>query len=106
MTRHQHLKDSEAFNFGVKVLFAKKPLKKSLLKMAEELSELSTKILQHVNNPNKVKHEDLLEELVDVQMHLDIFELFYNDSVLNRNIVDNKVEKMIMSEDFQKYLDK
>lgn len=102
-SRIAELQKSWEFIGGCKVLIERKPLNLSLLKMAEELNELSTKILQKLNNPDKVNHADIMEELVDVQMHLLIFEEIYNDVNINKDTVRTKISKMINSEDFKKY---
>lgn len=45
---------------------------KIFLKCAEELSELSTVILQQINKPHKNKIEKICEEIADVEKYINI----------------------------------
>tara|TARA_A100001037_G_C15019417_1_gene575602 strand:+ start:305 stop:544 length:240 start_codon:yes stop_codon:yes gene_type:complete len=48
------------------------------LKNAEELNELSTKLLQAVNKPNKTYYNKICLEVLDVKKQLEILELVLN----------------------------
>lgn len=96
------LLESDEFIEGVKLLIEKKPRDKSLLKAAEELNELSTAILKAVNKNNGDLSWDILEELVDVQMHLLLLQKLFKPDHL-RDYVYQKVAKMIDSKEFHYY---
>lgn len=104
-SRISKLQNSEVFMNGAEILIKYKPPALSMSKMAEELGELLTKTLQRINDPKKVSREEFMEELVDVQMHLLIFESIFNDPKENEEIVALKTAKMVMSEDFNQYLE-
>lgn len=90
------------FKEGVDVLLRQKHLKDSLSKAAEEFGELNVRILQMINKPEKTVPYDFLEELVDAKMHLLLLmKTFRLD--LYPEIIREKIDKMLSSEDFLHY---
>ncbi len=94
--------DSSEFLQGLKILFLKKSKKKTFLKAAEELNELSTKIIQWVNDNDKVSDEDIVEEIVDVQMHLLTLQQHFSQQTCH-DMALKKIKKFIDSKDFIEY---
>lgn len=95
------LMNNKEFVEGINLLFKNRSKKKNLKKFAEELSELTTKILQKLNNPSKVGGDRILEELVDVQMHIIIAEMYYLEFEINDMAVE-KINKMLNSACYKK----
>jgi hypothetical protein len=100
----------DSFKEGLAILLRQKHPRGLMVKAAEELSELTTKLLQRANHPttddavrNKVSDEELIEELVDVQQHLIMLQQMF-DPIQYIQITLEKTNKMLRSEDFQKYL--
>ena len=48
------------------------------LKIVEEMSELSTRIMQQVNKPHKNHHTKILDAISDVSVSLKTFAQHYN----------------------------
>jgi hypothetical protein len=104
MDIHDTLVRSKKFMAGIELLLENKPTPLILLKACEELSELNTKLLQRVTKGAHTS-EEILEEIVDVQMHLFMLERLYNFEQRKQPVLD-KVTKMLTSKDFQKYKNK
>jgi hypothetical protein len=58
--------------------------KRDGLKVVEEMSELSTRIMQQVNKPNKDLHVKIAEEIADVTSRLKTFTSHYDSSILKK----------------------
>lgn len=101
-TIEQLLLSKNEFVAGVDTLYTYKNRKKVINKCLEELSELTTKLLQQKNDTNKVSEDDLLEEVVDAQMHLILIQKYFLPDAI-RKMVDTKVNRMVNSKDFKKY---
>lgn len=96
------LSEDIAFRKALSVLHNHKSREMIFIKACEELNELSTKMLQWVNNTDKITNNDLMEEIVDVQMHLDLLQLIFHSSDLEGARLQ-KVNKFLTSKDFLKY---
>lgn len=88
------------FEYGVKVLLSETPISKSIMKALEELSELSTKLLQYVNKPEQITDSDIEEEIVDCEMHFNLLKNYFPVSASTRL---RKIKKMLKSKDFKNY---
>jgi hypothetical protein len=92
--------ETDEFNYGIKVLIAKKPLDKSILKAVEELNELSVKLLQYLNKPESIKEGDIEEEITDCQMHFHILEHYFP---VSKEVREKKINKFLQSKDYKFY---
>lgn len=90
----------ESFKYGINVLFAEKPLDKTICKVVEELNELATKLMQYVNKPGSVSYGEIEEEIVDVKMNCRLLELHFP---VSSEIENRKIDKFINSKDFNIY---
>ena len=54
------------------------------LKVVEEMAELSTRILQQVNKPDKDLHAKIGQEIADVASKLKTFTGHYDPSILKK----------------------
>lgn len=99
---HHLLMSNKKFVDTINTLAAKKPYDKILLKACEELNELSTRLLQYVNNHKKIHAIKIAEEIVDAQMNIILLCKVY-DNIDFSTIVEDKVVKMICSKDVKKY---
>lgn len=90
------------FLSGVDTLYKFKPKKKIVNKFLKELSELTVKLLQNKNGETKASDEDILRKMVDVQMHLILLQKFFLKEDIRR-VTENKVIKMVQSDDIKKY---
>lgn len=95
--------ETEDFIYGVNVLLVEKPLEKSLCKAAEELVELSVKILQFINKPESIDAGDIEEEIADVEMHLTVLKSYFP---VSREMRSRKIDKFLKSKDYNIYLEK
>jgi len=102
MMIHQTLMQNQQFVEAINLLFKNKSKKKNINKLLEELSELSTALLQKVNNKNKINEREILKELVDVQMQIQIVLLYYSD-IDKQYITKEKLEKFFQSATYKKY---
>lgn len=55
-------------------------------KLVEELSELSTAIMQQLNKPTKDLTAEIIEEIGDVQWRLDRVKSYYNSDLIQEQI--------------------
>ena len=92
--------ETDDYKYGINVLVSEKPLEKRLCKAVEELSELSTKIMQYINKPESISPGDIEEEIADVDMHMQILKEHFPVSLTIRQL---KIEKFLNSKDFLKY---
>lgn len=101
------------FQDGIKNLWVRKPTREIFLKAAEEMFELGLKLIQAANTASlteKVSPEDIREEMVDVNMHLQLLEKFMyvgNDfHKREMSLLDTKAKviKMLNSDDYKKYV--
>lgn len=88
---------------AIDVLLAEKPVDKSIMKALEELSELSTVLLQHINKPGSIKKEDIEQEIVDCEMHFIILKHFFP---ISEDLREKKLKKMLNSKDYLYYEEK
>lgn len=102
ITIEQSLLENKDFCIAVQNLLKNKKKRKVFYKAAEETNELGAKLLKEANTPFKVDDEDLLEEIVDVQMHLILVQKYFRKE-LKEKIIAEKVSKLINSKDYQKY---
>jgi hypothetical protein len=93
---------SDAFTNALKIIINKKPKEKSFEKAIEELSELTTKLIKWVNDPEKVKDAKILEEIVDVQMNILVIESYFSDTD-KQKMCARKIAKMLKSKSYMKY---
>ena len=68
-----------------------KKQKKVFLKCAEELNELSTKLLQEVNKKDKCRYNDIVLESQDVDARLDQLKYVLNIDYNFPNYNENKL---------------
>ena len=94
---------SEEFYQGIEVLKWQKPKEKSILKAAEELSELLGKLLQFINKPESIKEGDIEEEIVDCEMHFIMLNHYFP---ISNEIRERKIKKFLNSKDYLLYLEK
>jgi hypothetical protein len=92
--------ETDDYKYGIKVLLSEKPLEKRLCKAVEELSELSTKIMQYINKPESISPGDIEEEIADVDMHMQILKEHFPVPLTIRQ---QKIERFLNSKDFLKY---
>jgi NTP pyrophosphatase (non-canonical NTP hydrolase) len=102
-TINQRLSENINFTNSIEVLYKTKSKKKVFKKACEELAELLEKLLKYQNNAAKVSDEDIAEEIVDVCMHMELIQKYF-DSPLFKGLVAGKVTKMANSNDFKRYL--
>lgn len=93
---------------GIEQIALLKERKKILSKAAEELSELSTKILQRLNDKDKVSDESLFEEMVDVELQMVILKenMLRFDAIrttLYKEVQMNKENKFKNSRDYKNH---
>lgn len=86
-------------DYAIEILVEEKPLNKLIHKAVEELSELTTKLMQFVNKPFE-KNLDIEEEIVDVKINLKILEHFFP---VSEELVEKKVRKLYQTEDYRGY---
>jgi vacuolar-type H+-ATPase subunit I/STV1 len=105
----KNLNESVTFQVAIEQLYVHKPLDKIIVKAAEELNELAATLLQFVNKEDKAKQrQNVLEEMVDVNMHLQLLEKHFV-GIANagnsqaRLMVLRKINKMLNSRDFKQY---
>lgn len=91
------------FMDGIKGLFTNKSQREVYIKAAEEMNELVTKLLQYANEPSKITDDELLEEIVDVQMHL-ILLMKYHPIKNQLEQSEIKIMKFINSTDYKTYV--
>jgi NTP pyrophosphatase (non-canonical NTP hydrolase) len=96
------LLDHPDFPEAIFALYKHKKRRKVYTKAAEELAELSVRLLQAVNKG--VDDNMIAEELVDVQMHLILLQLYFTD-ILPLH-VHEKMEKFLQSNDAKRYRSK
>lgn len=70
----------------------------NLGKAAEELSELTTVLLQKLLKPNKVKDQEIIDEIGDCIIRLEILQKIFNKELIDKRIA-YKLGK------FQEYVD-
>ena len=58
------------------------------LKLSEEMSELSTRIIQQVNKPHKDIHAKIQDEVADVAYRLNKMILWYDAQAIRKRMVD------------------
>lgn len=80
------------FNEAIEKLLLHKPKRENLLKAIEELSELSTILLQKINKPDKVSDFEISEEIADCEMHLIILKHYFS---ISDEIRKEKVKKFL-----------
>jgi phosphoribosyl-ATP pyrophosphohydrolase len=95
----------DEFKKGIEILIEHKSKKKAFMKCAEEAGELNLAIVQAYNKPSDEDEEHIIEELVDIQMHIILMQRYFNPILINRK-VNEKIKKMVESKDFQKYVEK
>lgn len=101
------METDQRFVLGVDALAAHKSMKKIFVKAAEELNELSVKLLKHANNPDKVTSEAIMEEVVDVQMHVILLlQVLPFDLEQQTAQAAHKIEKFINTADYKKFVEK
>ena len=88
------------FAEAIEILFAHKPKKKQLLKLAEETNELATAIMKKINKGDP--DENILEEMIDVEVNLHLIYRHFTEKE-RRDMVARKIEKMMGSKDLKKY---
>jgi NTP pyrophosphatase (non-canonical NTP hydrolase) len=93
---------TEEFLEGINILIEHKPLDKSICKAVEELSELSTKLMQWINKPESINSGDIEEEIADVEQHIILLKHFFP---ISEEIRNTKISKFLNSKDYKKYLD-
>ncbi len=98
---HDLLKLTPGFSDSIEILYQNKPKNKILKKACEEISELLTAILQKMNK-KETPDEEILEEMVDAQTHIILLQKFFSQETI-RKMVDQKVEKFLLSKDLKKY---
>lgn len=96
------LNNDPDFRTAIDDLKRNKPYKKILIKACEELNELSTKLLQKVNNYEKVTDEEIGEEIIDAQMHLILLTKLISPDIIIA-LVKQKKEKFLASKERLKY---
>lgn len=67
--------------------------KKIFLKCAEELNELSTKLLQEINKKDKCRYNDIVLELQDVDVRLKILKSVLH---IEENFPNYNSDKLIL----------
>lgn len=104
-TINQRLNDDKEFNAAIDILFKHKPERKIIQKAVEELMELATKLMQDLNDPDKLSDAEIVEEIVDVNMHLILIEKLFGQHTCKR-LVGEKVRKFLSSKSLAKYASK
>ena len=92
--------ETEEFTHGIDVLLAEKPLEKMLSKAAEELGELSVKLLQYINKKESINENDIEEEIADVEMHMIVLNKLFP---VPMQVREEKVNKFLNSKDYKEY---
>lgn len=92
--------ETNDFLHGIEVLLSEKPKEKSLLKAAEELNELSLKLLHFVNKPDSVDKGSIEEEISDCEMNFHVLKAYFP---VSENIRKSKIEKFLQSKDYKFY---
>jgi hypothetical protein len=104
------LNEIEEFQDGITNLWERKPIDKIIIKAAEEMIELAEKLIKRVNEEGKVQDEEIVEEMIDVNMHLQLLEKLFlrggNDYAKRINALEVskiKVVKMLSGKSYKKY---
>lgn len=82
----------ESLNDGINNLFEAKPKSLVIRKVIEELSELTTVLIQYDNDNSKICEDEIAEELVDVAMNIQLLSKYYDKDYLLQCLED-KVKK-------------
>lgn len=93
--------ETDEYLFGIDVLLSEKPKDKSISKAVEELSELTTKLMQYINKPQSIIVGDIEEEIADVEMHLRVLKTYYP---VAPQIREKKINKFLNSDEYKMYL--
>lgn len=83
-------------------LFEKNGNQYNLLKAAEECSELATVLLQKALKPNKVKDQEILDEIGDTYIRLEVLKKMFSEQKINERI-DYKLSKFKEHKDHKIY---
>ncbi len=70
----------------------------NLLKAAEELNELSLVLIQLVNKPNKVKEQEVIDEIGDVCIRIKVLKHLFNRQSISKRI-------LFKTNNFKRYLE-
>lgn len=58
----------------------------NITKSVEELSELTTILLQKINKPNRIDDQDIIDEIGDVEIRIQVLKKMFGPKKVNRRI--------------------
>lgn len=86
-----------SFEFSVddmNLIMEKRGLNWVKLKVVEELNELATAIVQTMTKPDRIKPEEVTDELGDVILHLPLVLGLYNPQIVQKRMAKKKEQIM------------
>lgn len=96
------LKIESLVDRGLTAIAENKKRSKIFRKAAEELSELNTKLLQRMNDREKISDAQIIGEIIDVEFQIVLLKRVFSISE-HRTIRDAKMDKFLKSRDYKKY---